>query len=71
MLEQCDYRTVFSFNRWEIVKSYGLGQLSLQYIQKVGKVKIYFHFLHAANSLLLGLFGCTMVTVILRVWAAT
>ena len=48
------YRTVFNFNRWESVKSF--GKLSLQYILKVCKVKFCFHLLYAANSLLLDLF---------------
>jgi len=52
------YQTVFSFNRWESIKSFinGLGKLSLQCILKVCKVKFYFHLLYAANLLLSGLF---------------
>ena len=62
------HRTVFSFNRRESVKSFinGSGKLSLQYILKVCKVKIYFHLLYAANSLLSGLYwlhydDCTVI----------
>ena len=38
------YRTIFNFNVWESAKRFisGLGKLSLQYVLKVCKVKLYF-----------------------------
>jgi len=58
----CDFHIglhiVFSFNRWESVKSFinGLGKLSVQYILNLHAIKFYYHLLHVANTVLNGLF---------------
>ena len=52
------YCIVFNCNRWESVKSFinCLGKLSVQCILKVRAIKLYYHLLHVAISVLNELF---------------